>query len=304
MVTGRVQVPNNSDIGAASKAAFQWKVYQSFVHLFINTIYDSIKDMNEIIRMARLLWPIYGQPLLPENIEQTFQNTFASKEKEPPRDPECSALDDALVLEYLDRKALSQFRRVRDSCLSILAPPPPPKLHGKHAAKVQHFLNEAISRPARYLLLAAYLCQVNRPEQDRSLFSIQKNGRQRKKALNEENTTAMGGGSKAGTSAATIRLRSFPLERLLSIYVSLVGLHGTSQEDSNGAKWNALALSNLQDRVGEWLVLLISMGVLQSSSLSSDVIRLSEPRYSCHATAYEAHIVADSLGFPLDRYLL
>ena len=310
LVTGDPQLvaPKGKDTNVAygpdrntdRHSTFQSLVYQSFVRTFVATMYDICNDMNELIRMARLLWPIYIQPLSSTaDLEQTFKQT-ATQQGKPPNDPCTSETKtmDAIVLEYLDRRALGKFRHAVDMCFSSIA-----AWNASKSSRKNHPGNnpmEFMSRHARYLLLAAYLCQVNRPDQDRALFSIERNGRpSRKRGTGSEETP-----TSDNTTSKNFRLRSFPMERMLSLYVSLVALHETlSLEEDNSRQY---ATTSLQERFGEWLHHLQSLGVIQETSSSQDKygsIRLSAPRYTCNITSDQAHSVASSLDFPLDRYV-
>ena len=266
--------------------SFRLQLYKSFCNVVVTAISDSTRDVNEFIRIARLLWPIYTKPLEPSQIEQTY--SLIEKNKGEKEDTD----DSIMIVRYLDRKALIHFRPVLEKCLGVKSVSS--STHDSLAK--QNPIDAAMSRMSRYMLLAAYLCQVNRPEQDRSLFSIAKNGRARKRTLNED-TISNSGSNKP----SSIRLRSFPLERMLSIHVSLVSLHETKKGPGTRA-WDAESLAQLQQ--AHDLNDLLERGVLQISGAETTSVKLSEPRYICHVTSYQAHLVADGLRFPLDRYTL
>lgn len=301
--------------------------------------------MNELIRMGRILWPIYIQPLSSTTsaLEKIFQSCLAAgRKKRKSIDtsrttaPELSLSSsirlgtwDSAVLVYLDGKALPKFRLAIETCFGTIQPCPEFLLRSNdgssnnsnnHSRKQQQHHSggsatlQYMSRPARYLLLAAYLCQVNRPEQDRSLFSIERNGRPSRKRNNASGGDDSVGPLETTTTTKSLRLRNFPLERMMSIYVSLMTLHdevGTTITRNHNHRNDSsdrliAAASSLQERFGEVLYHLQSLRVIQvtSSSGRDGDIRLSEPRYTCPITPEQAQSVATSLDFPLDRYVL
>ena len=301
-------------------------------------MYDICRDMNELIRMGRLLWPLYIQPLSSASaLEQMYKHVVVaaqetSMEKTIPSSGHDASLTrgnsastDALVLEYLDRKALSKFRHTIDVCFCSIMTADPQEINNNRSrvensrvvSGKKRSLLEQMSSHARYLLLAAFLCQVNRAERDRALFSTERNGRssQRRRSTTPEDDES----TALGKTTNLFRLRSFPLERMMSIYVSLIGLHDqrmtrtmtTQEEETNQHRWqwDRFVAASLQERFGEVLYHLRSLRVIQLASSSSldtrdGAIRLSEPRYTCHMTLDQAYSVADSLDFPLDRYML
>ena len=152
---------------------------------------------------------------------------------------------------------------------------------------------------------------------------IQKNGRRRKSQATENTAAeniALGSTQQQQQqqqqqSVQRIpRLRSFPMERLLSVYVSVVALN---QEASSAPSTSANAATSFIEQserlqslgnntLGQHLAYLQCTGLLHEHPPRgpADVIRLSEPRYCCSLTEDEARRVAQTLNFPLDRYLL
>ncbi|KAL7573744.1 hypothetical protein ACA910_007779 [Epithemia clementina (nom. ined.)] len=293
-----------------STSNFPSQVYNCFVRTFVATLNDTCKDMNELIRMGRMLWPVYIQPLSsPAALQQTYKHLKHQSADAKTNDIDSSRgskISDLIVLEYLDRRAIPKFRQTIETCFcSIMACPV--ELLGSASSRKPRSQNnpmDSMSRPARYLLLAAYLCQVNRPERDRALFTIEKNGRPSRRKSNAEETTSE-------VTNKLFRLRNFPLERMLSIYVSLISLHEattlTQRSSNNPHQSDQFAPASLQERFGEVLHHLQSLGVIQVALSSQDrdgAIRLSAPRYTCQITSDQAYAVAASLDFPLDRYIL
>lgn len=277
--------------------SFLGKVYQSFVRTLVQSIYDLTKSIKEIIRFGRILWLRYTEVLRPSKIDATLElvkRKLASYQ--PPLEATPAHMEQEL-LAYLDRKILSQIRSLTEQHLFALSVP--------YSGPTTY---QTMPNRAKYLLLAAYLCQVNRPDRDKHLFSIQKNGRRRKS--NTEGNTASEdtafGNNTASMQPRSLRLRTFPLERMLSIFVSLVTLHQLEahKDSSEEPAENLLSLGD--PSLQQNLSYLQSLGLLheQPASGSTDFIRLTGRRYWCDMTEDEAMCLADRLQFPLTRYLL
>ena len=160
----------------------------------------------------------------------------------------------------------------------------------------------------KYLLLSAYVCQVNNPDKDRQLFSIQKNGRKRRGGggANAEEEAAFG--SSAADRLKSLRPRTYPAERLYSLYVSMVSLNASNDllaDDNGGGDDEALkSLGNIH--FFEMVAHLKSLGILHDypKRSPSDTIRLSQRSFWSSITKDEAQQVAKSVNFPLEKYVL
>lgn len=282
---------------ANEKGCFQGKVYRSFVRTLVQSIYDLTKNVKEMIRFGRILWLSYTEVLQPSKIDGTLdlvQRKLASYQ--PPQEATPARMESEL-LAYLDRKIMSQIRSLTEEYLFAISAP-------HSGPKIPHNMPDR----AKYLLLAAYLCQVNRPDRDKHLFSMQKNGR-RKKSVTEGNTASEDtafGNNAANAQPKSLRLRTFPLERMLSIFVSLITLHQmeANKDSSEESAENLLSLGDpsLQQNMNY----LHSLGLLHEHPTTgpNDMVRLTGRRYWCDLTEDEASGLADSLQFPLTRYVL
>jgi len=278
---------------------FPPKVYRSFSRTLVQSTYDFTKNVKEIIRFGRTLWLRYTDPLHPGKIEETIGIvTRKLASFQPPVEATPERVEQE-ILGYLDRKMLPNVRSLTEKYLFALSAPLTGTLHEQHG----------MPERAKYLLLAAYLCQVNRPDRDKHLFSIEKNGRRRKSAT-ESNTASEDTAFGADTTAQqpkTLRLRTFPLERLLSIFVSLVTLHQIEGHKDSLPEQEAEQLLSLGDvSLQQNLEYLQDLGLLheQPATGPSEAIRLTGRRYWCELTENEAVRLAESLHFPLTRYIL
>lgn len=308
-------------------ASLQQKVYLSFTNALIQSVYDSTTDLKEIVRLGRLLWPQYVAPLQPDRINKTFEAaksrcmSLSSKKHDSRDKKECASPEppsaeviEGQVLSILNQKILPQMRPFLAASLYKLS------ASATCAAGSTAVSSHELPDLAKYLLLAGYLCQVNRPDRDKHLFSIQKNGRRRKSQATENTAAenvAMGSTQQQQQQQQALqripRLRSFPMERLLSVYVSVVALNRESPSSSSTSD-AAMSFIEQSERLqslgnntlGQHLAYLQSTGLLHEHPPRgpADVIRLSEPRYCCSLTEDEARRIAETLNFALDRYLL
>jgi hypothetical protein len=164
------------------------------------------------------------------------------------------------------------------------------------------------------LLIAAFICQHNKSDQDRKVFSSQGDGRRRKKRANED---LYGGNDEdwaygfASVGAGlehirSLRLRPFVLERVFSIFVTLVRLNPTTEKDEDDIKDIVESLGS--SRLYNDLVHLIDLGYLHLSNYNGPIkgeeMNFSTARYWCSLTREEALAIAQKLEIPLERYLI
>lgn len=266
---------------------FAHVVRQSFLATLIQSLHDTTTDIKEYITLARSLWPTYVAPLHGTRIEKTLED--ATKAHPACKDDPSSLQRE--ILAILGRSFLPLLGKALErDAFSFDAD----TIASSQASLTQH----EFSLLTKYLLLAAFLCHANRPDRDRHLFSIQKNGRRsRRKDDQDDGEDIAFGSSTKDQQANAIRPRSFPSERMLSVFISLIGLHASDQMNPNSLGSCAFY---------ENLAHLRGLGLLREHPHRSvaDPIRLGDTRYSCSLTREEASAIAKSISFPLDRYLL
>jgi len=289
----------NSDFASTFKQA----IYESFLDTLVQSLHDLTSDIKEYIRFGRTLWPTYTEPLHSSAIDNTLNSIRKSLSS---TGGQLDGIDSVLVqreiLSFLGRNIMPQLRPALDRGLFTFG-----STSTEAPAVAKRISFHEMPSLTKYLLLAAFLCQLNRPDRDRHLFSIQKNGRRR-----QNNSDNVGGedlafgSSNQGQQPKTLRPRTFPLERMLSVYVSLVGLN--QAQSSSGSridheeKLRSLGSTSFNASLAD----LRSMGILYEHPRRSptDLIRMSEPRFACSLTTEEAQEIAKSLNFPLNRYIL
>jgi Origin recognition complex (ORC) subunit 5 C-terminus len=267
-------------------------VFRSFLETLVQALHDMTSDLKEYIRLGRSLWPKYIIPLLPENIAETVMHLKQANVTVVQR--EISAL--------LDQKFFPHMRNGLERGLRILTY----DSSGVDSASISN-CNLPNNTPilVKYLLIAAYICHVNRPEKDRQMFSIEKNGKRRRKTKEEGTGEEVAFGCQ--DHLTTMRPRTFPVERLYSLYVSIVSLNASSSFMSSSGRENSEMLKTLGNvPFLEKVTYLRDIGVFHDFPKRSptEPIRFSQRQFWTSATRDDAIEIARSIDFPLDRYIL
>jgi len=297
----------------AAGNSFGEKVFLSFVGTLIQSLHDLTTDIKEFVRLGRALWPKYSSPIRPVNIDNTLESIRKSKKGNHALtgDP---AVTEREILAHLDQKILPFVRYAIDNGLGTFAFDLPATIAKPKSNDVTPAPASASSHDVpflvKYLLLSAYVCQANRPDKDKQLFSIQKNGRRKRGGGNHGNNTeeeAAFGSTSVADRLRSLRPRTYPAERLYSLYVSMVSLNPSNDLLSHDNNDNDDALKSLGNiHFHETVAYLRSLGILHDfpKRSATDTIRLSQRSFWSSITKDEAYQVAKSVNFPLDRYIL
>ena len=234
------------------------------------------------------------------------------------------------ILEMLDIKGRKPMREIMTKCLFApvqkLDTTAYPESHSD-ATYLQSLWDlqgsslAQLSYMAKFLLLSAYLCQKNRQEQDLALFTNHNKGR-RRKTSSEGNNAGDGEGDLFASSAAaqqrlrSFRLTGFPLERMISVFSSILSKYGTesellkdtTQEENGylnvtgvGSTQLFACLAELRD-----LGLLCDMnsGLSAGAAVGMGQIDMTAKKYTCNLSDADAAGLAQELEIPLQKYLL
>jgi hypothetical protein len=290
---GKCKDPVGSSFGKA--------LFNAFLGTLVQLLHESTVCITDFVRVGRLIWPKFTDPLRAENLERTLLEINGSQEKL--QEWRCQSSHSS-VLDYLGTAILAHARNFMEGVEYDLAPGRN-SLESRTGSLGENVYDMPLA--ARYLLLSGFICQTNRPDRDRHVFSVERNGRRRKKATTENaNAEDLAFGSSS-QQCNNVRLRSFPQERLLSIFVSLLGLNceslhqalsGFDAEESSNALGTlslVMATSHLKEM----------NAILEQPARSPyDHAQMVEPRFVCSTTEGEARYIANANGFDLDRYLL
>lgn len=310
----------------------------SFIETVVQSLSSVTRDSREVIRVGRSLWPTYILPLDPQNIRTTLAtarrrrasrtrtgavesllvgeaNTAKSENIEDLQKEILSILDEVILPRM--KKCLEQELFVMKgvdshSCTESTTP------STRDGASSRHDL----SFLSRCLLLAAFVCQSNKPDKDKALFTIQKNGRKNNRhghrvGNNESEGLAFGSTTWEQQRLKMLRPRTFPLERMLSVFVNIVGLIGGEEKlrSSNVASDTGDILSSIGSTCFfDNLARLRDIGLLhevQGPTIGSgdgyssfDGVNMISTKYWCELSREEAEEMAASVDFPLANFLL
>jgi hypothetical protein len=145
------------------------------------------------------------------------------------------------------------------------------------------------------------------------MFSVHGNGKRRKargggeEQKEEELAFASTGGGVE--QLKSLRPRPFLVERVFSIFVTLVRLNPDATPQLPGRKRQEYMADDLGGtRLYEDLHQLIDLGLIHPVTFSGDVrgeqINLNSAKFWCSLTLQEASNLALKIGIPLDGYLI
>ena len=352
----------NALVSSAMRQSLKDKLVRSFLNTIVQFVSDATRDLRDFRRLGRSLWPSFVAPLHPSVLRTTLGGA-ASKLgieggltravlSDPVRYSEIedevvrllgtrfyarvsslAAGDDSLTLLTLDE----------DGVLPVVAPSATRATTdagsgdedgGGRILQIPNLGAIASSFPQPYLrsclLLAAFVCQHNKADRDRKLFSAIGNGKRRKSRAKEDiyggNDEDVAFGSTSTKSGSTrqrpkqveelrsLKLRPVPLERVFSIFTTLVRLNPRGGEGDGADRDDADLLEATMDDLGSSrlytdLAHLIDLGYLHpvgpgGNASSMAPHHLAPSRILCKLAREEALEISDRIGIPLERYLL
>ena len=284
---------------------------ESFLNTLTQSLSSSTRDIKEFTRIGRSLWPVYIAPLHPSRIEETVALVASngSNNKE--------ALEKGIIAS-LDQKILMHMNRYLSRGLFSLSLESPMLTLPSSAGSIQSSLPADMSEGNHQflrvcLLIAAFLCQNNRPDQDKRIFSIEGNGKKRSRNRSSdsmmEDNMAFGSTLSEQQQLKMIRPRPFPLERMLSVFVTIVGLNPSHSKFLSGNLDRDELLQSLgSSYLNYHLSHLCELGYLHKVSynglVKGEQINLSSARFWCSLSRATADVLAKSVDIPLDQYVL
>lgn len=300
--------------------------YSSMMNSFVPSVISTTHDMTEIIRLARLLWPEYATPL--ENCSTSDDPVLAELMwkvlgclsadgsallDDPNHDPNCtfcqflpSKADKSMDLnmlkqqlsEKLDRNIRESMRGLLSSTIMMPGRALPTKNSNPYAGRLPYI--------TKFLLLAAFLCQNKRKEQDANLFTKANTGKSKRRRSNKSED---GSAYAASSKDLTQRQPLFPLERMLSVFASIIGQYGhrhyMSYNEVGVTTVAQLGTTHLFQSISQ----LIATGLLRNNGRAKfdekhddDLMEIMSSKFSCTVCRDDARVIASSVGFPLEKY--
>uniref|UniRef100_A0A7S2P639 AAA+ ATPase domain-containing protein n=1 Tax=Skeletonema marinoi TaxID=267567 RepID=A0A7S2P639_9STRA len=310
----------------AVRARFEQMCYSSLLGWFISNVKGSTQDLTEIVRLARLLWPEYVAPLdgSAGSISPAFELAMTrilchlrEDDGETSVDCNCSTCkflssadgthsdgdeDFAVLKQRLFEKLDQNIRETMRGFLSTVVLMPG-RVLSKHTSKPYA---ERLPYVTKFLLLAAFLCQNKKAESDKNLFTKKSTGKSRR-STNKADVGSSYASSTAELKQLTVRQTSFPVERLLSVFYSIMGSYGQNSVHQNGEGTNVSEMGT--ERLFQNISQLNATGLIRrvgssstNASKSKDLTEMTAAKFTSTLSREDAHLIAESVGFPLDRY--
>ena len=349
---------SSSSPQSAMRQSLKDKLVRSFWNTVVQFASDSTRDIRDFQRLGRALWPSFVAHLHPSVLKSTLTTAanklnigIASLTRKGLSDPILYSKIEDEVVRQLGNKfyprvaslasgddSLTLLTLDEDGWIPVLPADDTSEDKKVACGKIFHDPNIGVtlSVPQPYLrnclLLAAFICQHNKADRDRKLFSVHGNGKRRKSKAKEDiyggnaedlafgsTSVTLQGGRKTKQQPhqveqlRSLKLRPVPLERVFSIFVTLVRLnpdHGEMDEalGFGGELDDEANLEATMDDLGSSrlytdLSHLIDLGYLQLVK-GNQPLHLTPSRILCSLTREEALEISGRIGIPLERYLL
>lgn len=292
-----------------------------------------------MIRVGRGLWPTYILPLDPRHIRTTLDAARRRRTRGNKR-PEIVesvllgnsnaaknnvSIEDLQkeLLAILDEAFLPRMKKCLEEELFLLKGDDSHLAAGSPGSAATSSCQHDLPYLSKCILLAAFVCQSNKPDKDKALFTIQKNGKKNNRqghrvSNNDAEGLAFGSTTWEQQRLKMLRPRTFPLERMLSVFVNIVGLIGGEEKlrlTTNSTADPRELLSSIGSTCFfENLARLREIGLLHevlgpSTSggegfTSFDGINMMSTMYWCELNREDAETLAASVDFPLANFLL
>ena len=308
---------------------FLERLYCNMIRVIVQSVISSTYDIREMIRLACLLWPLYlSSPIL---MQQDEGCTVDSRLLDHGNVSSTSSMvgKNALgaLVETLLQRSYPYMRHLLSRCLfqpgrgyGYFSPNP-------SASCFPTTINNGISPFAndfpylmKFLLLSAFLCKNNCKSHDKRLYTNEKS-KTRTKSLNKGSNDGVAFGlvssSSSSTTLTTRRMATFPRERMLSIFSSIVGRYGSndslphtigsSNDDlhyhsSKKGSINVQMLGTVH--FFESLVHLRSLGFLERRCNGLPSLDATNVQYNCNISRALAEEISNEVQFPLGQYLM
>ena len=316
-ITGKYTVGGQSNLAAAVRSKLVDLVYTSMINTMVPTLMPSTTDIGEFIRLSRMLWPIYLSPLDKckdnDSIHKTMWSILRDHWEEMRTNEEtesgCAFIQKIASLAKNDgdgaqpeskSKRLTellglQSREMMREILSKAAAMPGRALQGRRRDVDVVPYAARLPYTTKFLLLAAYLCQQKRNDQDYiNLFTSHNTGRRRggKKPDGQD-------GSAFAASSIELKQRqhTFPMERMISVFHAIISQYGDANRSGPTAE---LGTGILFRKTSE----LVAARLLNpfGRSHSDDALDLPSAKFVCTLSKEDAEVIAAAVGFPLVKY--
>jgi hypothetical protein len=291
---------HDDSIAIADRSLLQ-QLHTSMVEILVQNVGDITRDTREIIRLSRISWPVFLDPLFKKpDVKEEFLAQLQEGN---------STLKGTLVAK-LGQHFRPYIKRLITQCLLQ---------SGKTLTLSDHdstTFSSSLPYLSKFLLLAAYLCQHNTPDKDQTLFTSQGKGRRKKSTKTTNDSLSHASNQITQRQLKSDRISSFPLERMLSVFSSICNKYGYDM-DSDALKsivgkelsldMKTLGSTALFQNIAE----LKAMGLLEevgsNSALEDSKIysrSVTSTKYICNVSRKQVDSIANELNFPLLEHLI
>ena len=289
------------------------QLYRSLIDIIVQSVETTTNDIREIMRLARILWPLYIKPL------DKCANKFKARESTDGSPQVENSLLTRDVLETLGQALRPHIKMVLQQCLLQ----PTKSISVSSTCSEQNSI-EDLPHLFKFMLLAAYLCQTNKSDHDQLLYTNARSGRRRnRKGANSHSEGLTHGSSRAALKhMKSERISCFPLERMLSVFSSICNKYANGGTESADAAASVGVDKEIYQDINVFQLGSISLmkclselrqhGLIHDAYSTKSTARDPSMAYSksvtstqlcCTLSKNRAKDIAEGLGFPLDDYL-
>jgi len=285
---------------ACVNAEIQSTAYKSMIETMIQTMENITRDMNEFSRLCRFLWPVYLSMLSKNasiNLSKILPGGNAFPETANPR----QSRDISDILSSSMESIHKHIRHLMSVCLPIAGQGyNPESLNERGYTRV---MEDKTAYLTKFLLLAAFICQRNKSDHDEVLFTDKSQGKKSKRSKDAlDDNIAFATSAQTQLDLKTVRVPSFPLERMLSVFSSIVSKYGRGIGNSTNGNDDVKNLTDLGTfAFFQGISQLRRVNLLVSSeSIHHDRLLAN---FTCTLCMDDAKKIAQEVNFPLKDYL-
>ena len=193
---------HESASSATSIGAFIRNLHRSLVEIVVQSVENTTRDVREMQRLLRLLWPLYLDPLLESHSPLLESLKPASSCTDPLVQEFSSVLRvGTITTQRVLLEQTSKINRllgklgglVRPHVIKLLSSnilcPSQGGYYGGNTNAANLSFSKRLPYLTKFVLLAAYLCQKNKAAKDQMLHTGKKSGQRRKNEIDTRTTT-------------------------------------------------------------------------------------------------------------------
>lgn len=272
------------------RSDIQSTLYKSMVERMIQMMENITRDMSELIRLCRLLWPVYLSKLSNSSIVCSAENAEGEGHSMS------TASSNSSLMEYIQKHT----RQLMSLCLPIPGHGYDSDILGEQACtRMRSSTDDKTAYLTKFLLLAAFICQRNKSDHDEVLFTDKNQGKKSRRSKDVlDDNIAFATSEQLQLHLKSVRVPSFPLERMLSVFSSIVSKYGRALTSSIAAGHDDL--SHVVANIGTFSFF---QAISQLRQVHLLMFSGHVTNFTCTLSLADAKLIAEALNFPLKDYL-